>query len=299
METAQRQGRALLQGAGGARLRAAARLPPAGGGAGRPLPAALRPLAAPHLRPHRQQPAAGPALPRERGLAQRRRRAAACPASRGRRSCAGREGGAGQPGRRPLHPGDASSSPSASAGDCVYMVHGWGQTARRLRYAHGRGASDSPAHHPLQGRSHHGRHRHERELRARRARRQGAGMSPRFAMAVDTRRCVGCNACVIACKTENAAPRGLLPRLDRRGGHRHLPGPPAADPLRALQPLRGRALRGRLPHRRQPRRRGGHGAGDRPQVHRLQGLHRRLPLRRPLPSTRTATSTSAPSACTG
>ena len=28
-------------------------------------------------------------------------------------------------------------------GDCVYLVHGWGQTARRLRYAFGRGASDS------------------------------------------------------------------------------------------------------------------------------------------------------------
>jgi thiosulfate reductase/polysulfide reductase chain A len=28
-------------------------------------------------------------------------------------------------------------------GDCVYLVHGWGQTARRLRYAYGRGASDS------------------------------------------------------------------------------------------------------------------------------------------------------------
>ena len=28
-------------------------------------------------------------------------------------------------------------------GDCVYMVHGWGQTAKRLRFAHGRGASDS------------------------------------------------------------------------------------------------------------------------------------------------------------
>jgi thiosulfate reductase/polysulfide reductase chain A len=28
-------------------------------------------------------------------------------------------------------------------GDCVYMVHGWGQTARRQRYAFGRGASDA------------------------------------------------------------------------------------------------------------------------------------------------------------
>ena len=28
-------------------------------------------------------------------------------------------------------------------GDCVYLVHGWGQTARKLRYAFGRGASDS------------------------------------------------------------------------------------------------------------------------------------------------------------
>jgi thiosulfate reductase/polysulfide reductase chain A len=28
-------------------------------------------------------------------------------------------------------------------GDCVYLVHGWGQTAKGLRYAHGRGASDA------------------------------------------------------------------------------------------------------------------------------------------------------------
>ncbi len=33
-------------------------------------------------------------------------------------------------------------------------------------------------------------------------------MTRRFAMAVDTVRCVGCNACVIACKTENALPNG-------------------------------------------------------------------------------------------
>ncbi len=32
----------------------------------------------------------------------------------------------------------------------------------------------------------------------------------RYAMAVDTRRCVGCNACVIACKTENALPEGVF-----------------------------------------------------------------------------------------
>lgn len=30
----------------------------------------------------------------------------------------------------------------------------------------------------------------------------------RYAMAVDTRRCVGCNGCVLACKAENAVPPG-------------------------------------------------------------------------------------------
>lgn len=33
---------------------------------------------------------------------------------------------------------------------------------------------------------------------------------PRFAMAVDTRRCVGCNACVFACKEENGLPSGVF-----------------------------------------------------------------------------------------
>jgi Fe-S-cluster-containing dehydrogenase component len=35
-----------------------------------------------------------------------------------------------------------------------------------------------------------------------------AANEKRYGMAVDTRRCVGCNACVIACKTENALPEG-------------------------------------------------------------------------------------------
>ena len=33
-------------------------------------------------------------------------------------------------------------------------------------------------------------------------------MTKRYAMAVDTRRCVACSACVIACKTENRVPNG-------------------------------------------------------------------------------------------
>ncbi len=33
-------------------------------------------------------------------------------------------------------------------------------------------------------------------------------MKKRYAMAVDTARCVGCNACVISCKTENDLPNG-------------------------------------------------------------------------------------------
>jgi len=32
--------------------------------------------------------------------------------------------------------------------------------------------------------------------------------SPRYAMTMDTRRCVACNACVLACKAENKVPEG-------------------------------------------------------------------------------------------
>ena len=42
----------------------------------------------------------------------------------------------------------------------------------------------------------------------------------RYAMAVDTRRCVGCNACVLACKAENDLPEGAFRswiRVETRG----------------------------------------------------------------------------------
>ena len=32
---------------------------------------------------------------------------------------------------------------------------------------------------------------------------------PRFGMVIDTRKCVGCMDCVVACKTENEVPEGL------------------------------------------------------------------------------------------
>jgi Fe-S-cluster-containing dehydrogenase component len=37
----------------------------------------------------------------------------------------------------------------------------------------------------------------------------------RRVMVIDTDRCVGCEACVVACKTENAVPRGKVPGLGR------------------------------------------------------------------------------------
>ena len=45
----------------------------------------------------------------------------------------------------------------------------------------------------------------------------------RFAMAIDTRRCVGCQDCVVACKTENGVPEGYCRDWITEEVHAHFP----------------------------------------------------------------------------
>ena len=79
----------------------------------------------------------------------------------------------------------------------------------------------------------------------------------RFGMVIDTAKCVGCMDCVVACKTENDVPAGFCRDWISDRGPRPLPRSRPGDPQRALQPVRRPAVRGLLPHRRQPRRRAG------------------------------------------
>ena len=129
------------------------------------LPAALRPRAGALVRPHADQPVLARDDGRERGLAERRRARRAGP--RRRRAACGC-------GTRTASSATACKVKATERirPDCVYMVHGFGHTAVRLRRAFGKGASDAAAHHALRRRPADGRHRHERQLRRRSRRRR-------------------------------------------------------------------------------------------------------------------------------
>ena len=73
---------------------------------------------------------------------------------------------------------------------------------------------------------------------------------PRFGMVIDTRKCVGCMDCVVACQTENDVPHGYCRDWITTEVRGDVPEPDDGDPLGALQPLRQPALRDLLPDRR-------------------------------------------------
>ena len=234
----------------------------------------------------RSTPSAGPrttgssrALPGERGVGERRRGAQRCRASRAPLENGERVVLVNQDGvrSRPVR----AKVTQRIRGDCVYLVHGWGQTAKRLALRLGRGASDSElatryAVDPIMG----GTGMNVNFVRLERA--EGRhGARKRYAMAVDTR---------------------ALRRLQRLR-HRLQDGERAAEGgFRdwIVQETRGRSRR--CPCR--SARSAATSAGDPPcvsacptgashvaeggvvlvtgEVHRLQGLHRRVPVRRAL-----------------
>ena len=75
----------------------------------------------------------------------------------------------------------------------------------------------------------------------------------RYGMVIDTRKCVGCTDCVVACKTENQVPEGFNRDWIAYETTGVLPDAAPRDPDRALQPLRPPAVRLVLPDRREPR----------------------------------------------
>ena len=60
----------------------------------------------------------------------------------------------------------------------------------------------------------------------------------RFGMVIDTKKCVGCMDCVVACKTENNVPEGLNRDWIVQDVKGTLPDTQYADKNREMQSLR-------------------------------------------------------------
>ncbi len=94
--------------------------------------------------------------------------------------------------------------------DSVYMVHGFGHADKKLKRAYGRGASDTKLItnvmlDPIMG----GTGMRSNFVTFVTEQTENGGGIMRYAMAVDTRKCVGCSDCVVACQTENNVPIGF------------------------------------------------------------------------------------------
>ena len=171
-------------------------------------------------------------------------------------------------------------------------------------FAYGRGIDSAELVTRAQGHGpDHGRHGHERELRHLRAgdegRRSRRAEHARGRHAGARRRCRhegrplrdgrghahlrrAARPASSAARTENAVPDGYSRDWIVTETTGTFPALRHADPLRALQSLRGRPLRARLPDGPSHYGPGRHGAGHSCQVLGLQGVHRGLPLRRAL-----------------
>ena len=78
--------------------------------------------------------------------------------------------------------------------------------------------------------------------------RDGQG-PPRWVKVLDQTRCIGCHACTTACKSENLVPLGVTRTYVKAVEVGSVPAGAARVPGDPLQPVRGRAVRGRLPDR--------------------------------------------------
>jgi hypothetical protein len=204
---------------------------------------------------------------RERGLAEHRRRPAR-PAQRRLRA-------AQEPGRHPQPP-VAVKATERIRPDCVYLVHGFGHTARGLRHAFGKGASDAQLItrykvDPLMGGT---------AMNVNFVTLEPGGLKMRYVMVIDTRGASAAWTASSPARRRTTSRRAITATGSPRGARR-LPASAAGDPLGALQPLRQPAVRLLLPTGASHVHRGGVVLVTQDEVHRLQGLHRRLPLRRP------------------
>ena len=105
---------------------------------------------------------------------------------------------------------------------------------------------------------------------------------PRWVKVIDQTRCIGCHACTTACRSENEVPLSVTRTYVKSVDVGTFPQATPRLPGHALQPVRGRAVRGGMPDGGDVPAAGRHRRLRQGGVHRLQGLHRRLPVRRDL-----------------